>query len=323
MRRREFIGLVGAAAAWPCAGLAQRPTKPAVVGFLVPGTPTSFSQRLAASVKRLGELGGIDGRTITIEYRWAEAQRFDEIAAELVRLKVDVIFTTGTPPVIALRKLTSEIPIVFVAAGDPVGTGLVVSLARPGANITGLSNQSADIVKKRLGLLREMVPNLSKLAVMAKIDNISAAKEMREVQTVAAALGMQPIMLEVREADDITAAFAGLAERADALYVVPDSLVTTNALRIGALALGARLPTIHGARELVQAGGLMSYGANYPALYRRAAEYIDKILRGAKPARMPIEQPTQFDLVINLSTAKELSLSISPSLIARADDVIE
>jgi ABC-type uncharacterized transport system substrate-binding protein len=265
----------------------------------------------------------VDGRTMSIEYRWAEAQRFDAFVADFVRLKVDIIFTAGTPPVIAAQRATSGIPIVFVAAGDPVGSGLVASLARPGGNITGLSNQSSDIAGKRLGLLREVAPDVRRLAIMAKIDNVSAASEMREVQAAAGTLGMQSVPLEIRRAEDIAPAFAAAKGRADALYVAVDSLVTTHAIQINTLALGARLPTMHGTRELVQSGGLMSYGANYPDLYRRGADYVDKILRGAKPADIPVEQPTKFELVINLTTAKALGLTIPDSVLARADEAIE
>jgi putative ABC transport system substrate-binding protein len=242
---------------------------------------------------------------------------------EFVRLKVDVIFTAGTPPTIAAQKATSNIPIVFVAAGDPVGTGLVASLARPGGNITGWSNQTRDLGGKRLGLLREIVPDLRRLALMVRIDNVSAASEMREVQAAAETFGIQVVPLEIHSANDIVPALDALNARADALYVVVDSLVTVHAVRINTMALGARVPTMHGAREFVAAGGLMSYGADFPDLWRRSADYIDKILRGAKPADIPVEQPTKFELIVNLTTAKALGLTIPPTLLARADEVIE
>ena len=324
MRRRDFIaGLGGAAVVGPRgATWAQQSLKP-TVGFLIPGTRAASGQRVAASVQRLQELGWIEGRTVTIEYRYAEAQRFDEIAAEFVRIKVDVMFTVGTPPVIAARKATSNIPIVFVSAGDPVGSGLVASLARPGGNITGVSNQTRDIVSKRVGLLREIAPGVRKMAIMAKIDNISAASEMREVQAVAGALGLEVTPLEVREADDIATAFESLKERAGALYVVIDSLMSLHAVRVNTLALGAKLPTMHGSRELVEAGGLMSYGANVLSLWRRGADFIDKILRGAKPADIPVELPTKFDLIINITTAKALGIDVPLPLLGRADEIIE
>jgi putative tryptophan/tyrosine transport system substrate-binding protein len=321
--RREFITLLGgAAAAWPLAARAQ-PAKLPTVGLLVPGTPASFGQRAATCTQRLRELGWIEGRTVAIEYRWAEAQRFDEIVNEFVRLKVDVIITGGTPPVIAAQKATSNIPIVFVAAGDPVGTGLVASLARPGGNITGLSNQTGDLAGKRLGLLREVAPDLRRLAIMVRAENVSAASETREVQAAAETFGIQVVPLEIHSASDIVPALDALKTRADALYVTVDSLVLVHAVRINIIALGARVPTMHGARELVTMGGLMSYGADFPDLWRRGADYIDKILRGAKPADIPVEQPTKFELIVNLTTAKALGLTIPPTLLARADEVIE
>jgi putative tryptophan/tyrosine transport system substrate-binding protein len=235
-----------------------------------------------------------------------------------------VIFTSGTPPTVAAKRATSEIPIVFAPAGDPLASGLVASLARPGGNITGVSNQTADIASKRVELLRELFPRVRRLALMVKsMDNASAASEMREVTAASATLGIEVVPLEIRQAEDIGPAFETLNGRADALYVVIDSLVTTHANRINTLALGARLPTMHGARELVVAGGLMSYAASYEDLYRRGAEYIDKILRGTKPADIPVEQPTKFDLIINLTTAKVLGLTIPEAFLLRADEVIE
>jgi putative ABC transport system substrate-binding protein len=323
MKRREFIAALGGAAVWPAAARAQ-PAKLPTVGFLIPGTPaSSFGPRVAACTQRLRELGWIEGRTIAIEYRWTEPQRFDEIANEFVRLKVDIIFTAGTPPAIAAQKATSKIPIVFVAAGDPVGTGLVASLARPGGNITGWSNQTRDLAGKRLELLREIVPDLRKLAILVRTENVSAVSETREVRAAAETIGIQVVPLEIRGANDIAPALDALKARADALYVVVDSLVTVHAVRINAIALGASVPTMHGARELVAAGGLMSYGADFPDLWRRSAEHIDKILRGAKPADIPVEQPIKFELIINLTTAKALGLAVPPTLLARADEVIE
>jgi putative ABC transport system substrate-binding protein len=324
LKRREFITLLGGAvAAWPLLGHAQPSAKRPTLGLLIPGSPASFGQRVAALVQRLRELGWVDGRSIVIEYRWAAAQHFDEIAAEFVRSKVDVIFTSGTPPTVAAKRATSEIPIVFAPAGDPLASGLVTSLARPGGNITGLSNQTTDIAGKRIELLRELTGQVRRLAIMVKSDNVSAALEMHEVKAAAGALGIEAVSLEIGQAEDIRPAFEALKGRADALYVVIDSLVTTHANRINTFALGARLPTMHGARELVVVGGLISYAAAYEDLYRRGAEYIDKILRGTKPADIPVEQPTKFDLVINLNTAKALGLAVPPTLLARADEVIE
>ena len=325
MRRREFITLLGGTLAWPLAAGAQRAANMPTIGYLGPATHAVESQRVAAFVQRLRELGWIENRTIAIEYRWAEGreERFTEIAAEFVRLKVDVIFTYATPPVIAAKRATSVIPIVFAVAGDPVNAGLVASLAHPGGNITGLSIQQTDLASKRLELLREVIPGLRRLAMLVNVGNPLAVLDLGEVQAAARSFGLEVITLEIRRGEDITPAFEALKGRAEALYVVIDPLVGTHRIRINTLVLAARLPTMHTLREGVEAGGLMSYGPNFPNLFRRAAEYIDKILRGGKPADIPVEQPTKFDLVINLTTAKALSLDVPPTLLARADEVIE
>jgi putative tryptophan/tyrosine transport system substrate-binding protein len=322
MKRREFITLLGgAAAAWPVAVRAQQPAKLPIIGFLGAATASARSQWVAAFVQRLHELGWIQGRTVAIEYRWAEgrSERFAEIAAEFVRLKVDVIITYATPPAIAAKEATAVIPIVCAVMGDPVGAGLVASLPRPGGNVTGLSNQSADLAGKRVEHLREVVPGLRRLAVLANVSNPVSGVEMGEVQ----ALGLDVVTLEIRRGEDIAPAFETLKGRAQALYVAGDPLMITNRVRINTLALGARLPTTYNQREFVEAGGLMSYGPNFPDLFRRAGDYVDKILRGTKPADIPVEQPTKFDLVINLTTAKALGLEVPPTLLARADEVIE
>jgi putative tryptophan/tyrosine transport system substrate-binding protein len=324
--RREFITLLGvAAAAWPLAARAQQPGKLPTIGFLVSGTPSSHGQWVDAFVRRLHELGWIEGRTVAIEYRWAEGrtERAAEIATEFVGRKVDVIVTSATAPVVAAKQATSVIPIVFAAAGDPVASGLVASLARPGGNITGLSVQQTDVAAKRLELLREVVPGLSRLAIMANLGSPAAVLEMREVQATARTLGLEVITLEIQRGEDIASAFKALKGRADALYVAIDPLVNTHRIRINTLALATRLPTMHGSREGVEAAGLMSYGPNLPDLFRRAAEFVDKILRGAKPADIPVEQPRKFDFVINLTTANALGLEVPPTLLARADEVIE
>jgi putative ABC transport system substrate-binding protein len=326
VKRRAFITLLGgAAAAWPLAARAQQAARRPTIGYMGANTPVVESQRTAAFVQRLRELGWIEGRTFAIEYRWAEGrnERFAEIAAEFVQLKVEVIVTAGTAAVVAAKQATSVIPIIFALGGDPVGTGLVASLARPGGNVTGLSQQSTDLAGKRVELLREVVPGLGRLATMANIGNPLAVLEMREVHAAARALGLEVATSEIRRAEDIAPAFDALKGRADALYVVADPLVTSNRIRINTLALGARLPTMHGQNDNVEAGGLMSYGANFPDLYRRAADYVDKILRGTKPADIPVEQPTKFDLAINLTTAKALGLKIPESFLLRADEVIE
>ncbi len=325
MKRREFISLIGGATAWPLAARAQQAGKLPTIGFLGANTPASQSQWTAAFVQRLRDLGWIEGRTVAIEYRWAEgrSERLAEIAAEFVRLKVDIVVTWGTIPALAIKEATSVIPIVFAAAGDPAGTGLVASLARPGGNVTGLSNQQGDLGGKRLELLREVVPDLRRLAIMLNVDAPASVLDMKEVHTKAGSLGLEVVTSEIRRAEDIAPAFEALKGRADALYVCTDPLVFTNLVRINTLALAARVPTMHGRREYVEAGGLMSYGPNFPDQFRRAADHVDKILRGAKPGDIPVEQPTKFDLVINLVTAKALGLDVPPTLLARADEVIE
>jgi putative tryptophan/tyrosine transport system substrate-binding protein len=323
MRRREFLALLGSAPTWSLAARAQQQGKLPTIGFLGTTSAAAWSPWTAAFTQRLRELGWIEGRTIAIEYRWAEgrSERFAEIAAEFVRLKVDVILTGGSAAV-AAKQATSVVPIVFVL-GEPVGTGLVATLARPGGNVTGLSNQQTDLPGKRLELLREVLPSLRQLAIMANVDYPEAVLEMRDVQAISKTLGLEVATVEIRRAEDISPAFEALKGRADALYVITDALVSTNRIRINTFALAARLPTMHGVREYVEAGGLMSYGADYSDLFRRAGDYVDKILRGAKPADIPVEQPTKFDLVVNLITAEALGLTVPPSLLARADKVIE
>jgi putative ABC transport system substrate-binding protein len=326
MNRRQFITLLGGAAAvWPLAVHAQQAGKLPTIGFLGQSTRSATSEWTAAFVQRLRELGWIDGRNVAIEYRWGEGrnERFAEIAAEFVRLKVDVLVTAGTPQVLAAKQATSVIPIVFAVAGDPVGTGLVASLARPGGNVTGLATLAADLAGKRLELLREVVPGLGRLAILGNVGNPLSVLELGEVQAAARTLGLEVHTLEIRRAQDIAPAFETLKGHADALYVCIDGLVNTNRIRINTSALGARLPTMHGARDYVEAGGLMSYGPNYPDLFRRSADYVDKILHGAKPGDIPVELPTKFDLIINLTTAKTLGLDVPPTLLARADEVIE
>ena len=325
LKRREVLTLLGGAAAgWPLTALGQQAGKLPTIG-LVGVDPSSWSSWTAALAARLRELGWIEGRTITIDHRWTEArpERVAEIAAEFVRRKVDVIVTTGSA-ILALKQATSVIPIVFAASADPVGTGLVTSLARPGGNITGLSLQTTDLAGKRLELLREVVPRLRRVAIMANVSYAAAVLEMGEVQASAHTLGLDEVAtLEIQRAEDIAPAFASLKGGADALYVCTDALVVANRVRINILALGARLPTIFNFREHVEAGGLMSYGASFPDLFRRAAELVDRILRGTKPGDIPVEQPTKFDLAINLTTAKALGLAIPESFLVRADEVIE
>jgi putative ABC transport system substrate-binding protein len=323
MRRRAFMMLVGTAAAVPLAARAQQPGKLPTVG-VVGGDATTFGPWTAAFVARLHELGWIVGQTIAIEYRWSEgrAERTAEIAAEFVHLKVDVIVTVGSAVAI-FRRATSNIPIVFAVAVDPVGGGLVASLARPGGNVTGLSVQQTDLASKRLELLREAVPRLHRLAIMADAGYPDSLREAGNVAAAARTLGLDVAPVEIRRADDVAPAFETLKAQADALYVVSDALIAANRRRIITFALSGRVPTILSYREWVQAGGLMSYGPNYAELFRRTAVIVDKILHGTKPGDIPVEQPTKFELVVNLTTAKALGLTIPESFLSLADEVIE
>jgi putative tryptophan/tyrosine transport system substrate-binding protein len=324
VRRREFITLLGGAAAWPMGAGAQQRGKLPTIGFLGPASASAMRPWIDAFVARLRELGWVEGRTVAIEVRWAEghSERFAEVAAEFIRLKVDVIVTTGTAVPI-LKQATSVIPIVFAISNDPLGSGIVASLSKPGGNATGLSQLATDLAGKRLELLREMLPSLSRVAALGNAGNPTTAPEMLEVQIAARTLGFQIVTSEIRRAEEIPAVIETLKDRADALYLQSDPLMNTNRIQINTLALNARLPTFSGIRDYVEAGGLMSYGPNFPDLFRRAAEFVDKILRGAKPADLPVEQPTRFDLVVNLKTAKALGLDVPPTLLARADEVIE
>jgi putative ABC transport system substrate-binding protein len=323
--RRQFIGALGSTAlTWPLAAHAQQANKLPTIGFLGSATSSTWGPWVAAFAQRLRELGWIEGRTVEIEYRWGEGrpERYAEIAAEFVRLKVDVIVTSGGAA-LAPKQATSVIPIVFTMAPDPIGSGLVASLARPGGNVTGLSIQQTDLVGKRLELLREVVPSLGRLAILANVGNPAAKTEMGEVQEVARTFGAEIVTSEIRQAQDIAPAFEVLKGRADALYVVGDPLVNTNRIRIITLALAEKIPAMYALRDFVEAGGFMSYAPNFPDLFRRAAEIVDKILRGTKPADIPVEQPTKFELVVNLTTAKALGLTIPESFLSRADAVIE
>jgi putative tryptophan/tyrosine transport system substrate-binding protein len=324
MQRRQFITLVGGTAiAWPLSARAQQPGKLPTIGFL--GTEASvWSPWTAAFVQRLRELGWIEGRTIAIEYRWSEGRpaRHAEIAAEFIRMKVDVIVTNAFAAS-TVKQATSVIPIVFPLGIDPVGSDLIGSLAQPGGNVTGLTTQQSDLAGKRLELLREVLPRLRRLAIMGNVGFPQAVLEMGKVQAEARTLGLEVVPLEIRRVEDIAPGFESLKLQADALYVVGDALIHTNRTRIITFSLSARLATIAGLRDFVEAGALMSYGPNISKQFRRAAELVDKILRGTKPGDIPVEQPTKFDLIINLTTAKALGLTIPPTLLARADEVIE
>lgn len=324
MRRRDFITLVGGVAAiWPLSTRAQQPGKIPTIGFL--GADASgFAPWVSALAARLRELGWIEGRTIAIEYRWSEGrpERYAEIAAEFVRHNVDVIVTVGSAVPI-VKQATSTIPIVFAVGIDPVGSGLVASLAKPGGNVTGLSIQANELAGKRLELLREVMPQLRRLAIMFNADNTQPVLEMGETQAEARRLGLEVTPLAIRRAEDVSPAFQGLKTRADALYVAVDQLIVANRASIIASALSERMPAIFSTSDFAKGGALMSYGPSYSQLFGHAADLVDKILRGTKPADIPVEQPTKFELVINLTTARALDLKIPPSLLARADDVIE
>jgi putative ABC transport system substrate-binding protein len=278
----------------------------------------------AAFVQRLRELGWVEERTVAIEYRFAEGRndRFAELAGELVRLNVDVILTDGGAT-LAAKNVTSTIPIVFAVAADPLGGGYVSSLSHPGGNVTGSSVQASDTATKRLGLLREAVPGLKRLSILVNLNYPAAVRETAEVESAARDVGVETIRGEIRRVEDIAPTIEGLKGRVDGLYVCTDSFFNSNRLLINSTALAAKLPTMHGIRATAEGGGMMSYSANFPALFRRAAEKVDKILRGAKPGDLPVEQPTQFDLMINLKTAAALGVSFPPMLIGLAEEVIE
>ncbi|MGB5184887.1 MAG: ABC transporter substrate-binding protein [Xanthobacteraceae bacterium] len=323
MRRRDFIkGIAGSAVVWPRTASAQQRTLP-TIGFLGASNPTGASRWVAAFVQGLRELGWTEGRNIVIEYRWAEGrtERMSEIAAGFVTSKVNIIVTYGTQASLAAKQATTVVPIVFALPGDPVGSGLVASLARPGGNITGLSSQTVDLAGKSLELLHEAVPGLHRLAIMANLDNPGSVLEMHEVERTARTRSLDIVIAGIRRSDDIAPAFDSFKNNVDALYVLPDALMNTSSNLINALALTAHIPTMYGSRDYP--GGLMSYGPSFPDLFRRTAEYVDKILRGAKPADLPVEQPTKFELVINLTTAKALGLTIPASLLSLADELIE
>src|SRR5580704_9300889 len=320
MRRRELISLLGGAAAtWSLAARAQPAGKLPTIGFLG-ADASAFSPWTAAFVARLGELGWIEGKTVAIEYRWSEgrSERYAEIAAEFVGLKVDVIVTVGSAVPI-VRQATAVIPIVFAVGIDPVGSGLVASLAQPGGNVTGLSIQANELVGKRIELARELVPQLRRLAIMFNVGNAQPVLEMGETQAAARMLGLEVVPLVIQRAEDIASALQSLKTRADALYVAVDQLIVANRASILSSALAAQLPTIFSTRDFVNVGALMSYGPSYTERFGHAADYVDKILRGAKPSDLPVDQPTTFELVINLATAKALGLAIPTTLLATAE----
>jgi putative ABC transport system substrate-binding protein len=325
MRRREFISFLGGAAAWPLAARAQQGPRLPIIGFLGAGSPDTAGPWVAVFAQRLRELGWIEGQTINIDLRWAQGRkdRSAEIAAEFVRIKVDLIVTYSAEHALIAKQTTATIPIVATLLHDPRGTGLT-SIAHPGGNFTGISSQNVDLTGKRVELLREVVPDLHRLAVLFNVNNPASPLELDIVQSLGRQLGVDVLTSELRPGEDIASVFVAMkGAQAEAVYVIGDPLAFANRTSINTLAVAARLATVHATREFVEAGGLMSYGPNYPALFRRAAEYVDKILRGTKPADLPVEQPTKYELVLNLTTAKALGLEIPPTLLARADEVIE
>jgi putative ABC transport system substrate-binding protein len=321
------MALVGGAmtAAWPFASGAQQPSKQPVIGYLAALSEAADRPRRTAFVQRLGELGWTEGKSAHIEYRWRDGivARATEIAPELIKIPVDVIVTAGDAYVIAIKGVTATIPIVFASVGDPIGNGLVESLARPGGNVTGVSIELTESVGKRVELLREVIPALHRLAILFNASDPQVDLELHAVLAAAGTAGFDVIKSEVRPDQDIAPVIEPLKGRADALYVCLDPLTFTTAARINALALSARLPVMHSIRQQAELGGLISYGPDFPNMSRRAAEMVDKILRGTKPVDIPVEQPTKFDLVVNLKSAKALGLSIPPTLLVTADEVIE
>ena len=324
MRRREFIALVGGAATvWPLAARAQKKGKLRTIGVLGDNAVV-FAPWLAAFAERMHELGWVEGRTLTTERRWSEGrrERAAEIAAEFASLKVDVIVTYGgAVPIV--KQVTASIPVVFAIAVDPLGTGLVANLSRPGGNVTGMSVQVAEIGGKRLDLFREVVPGVRRLAIIFDGGYAGSVRESGDVQAIARRFGLEVEPHEIRRAADLPFAFDALKGQADALYVVENALTVGNRALIVTLALQTQLPTTFATGDSARAGGLMAYGPDVPALFRGAAEHVDKILRGKNPGDLPVEQPTKFDLIINLKTAKALRLTVPPSLLAIANEVIE
>jgi putative ABC transport system substrate-binding protein len=327
MRRRAFIALLGAATlAWPRPLRAQRTGKIWRLGVLETIPPALNAANFDALREGLRTRGYVEGKNLVIEYRSADGrtERFAELAAELIRLKVDVIVTRGTPAVQAAKRATATIPIVMAASGDPLGTGVVAGLAHPGANVTGLSAFTRELLGKRIEMLREAVAGISRVGFLHNMENPVARTQWEELKSAARPLQFEPILLDAQKPEDIERAFeTAVARRADALVVGNDTVTQANLRLVVELAARHRLPATYLSRTFVDAGGLMTYGVSYPDLYRRAATFVDKIFKGAKPADLPIEQPTVFDLVVNLRTAKALGLSIPESFLLRANEVIE
>jgi putative tryptophan/tyrosine transport system substrate-binding protein len=327
MQRREFITFLGgAAASWPLSARAQQPTKIPRIGLLSPFSPADTALWHKAFLRGLSDLGWVDGKNIAIEYRFAEGrnERLPGIIDELVRLKVDVIVTAVTNDTLAAKNASTGIPIVMAAAGDPVGTGIVASLARPGGNVTGLSQMNPELNGKRLELLKEIAPGISSVAVLLNPEDPISTLGWKEIELPAQKLKVEAHSLEVRNTAELDKALQqAVKARMNALAIMPNPVFVQNLKRIADFALQNQLPSMFHLREFANAGGLVSYGVDRNDLFQRAAAYVDKILKGAKPADLPIEQPTKFELVINLKTAKAIGLSVPPTLLSRADEVIE
>ena len=329
MKRREFITLIGGAAAgWPLAARAQQPVRMRRIGMLLPNTPAIVSRnpRIKAFLQGLGELNWIEGQNVAIEWRFAEGQfqRLAALATDLVTIKVDVIVTAAAPAARAAKEATSTIPVVILDPGDPVGTGLVRSLARPGGNITGVTSIAPDLAAKRLALLKETVPGVTRVVVLFNAAIPPAEIAITELQVAAQTLGLHIQSVAVQGPMGFEKAFATITnERANGLVVLPDPLTFSHQEPITNFALANKIPALFGAKEFVAVGGLMSYGPNYAEMFRRGAYYVDRILKGANPADLPVEQPTRFELVINLKTAKALGIAVPPTLLARTNEVIE
>jgi putative tryptophan/tyrosine transport system substrate-binding protein len=322
MRRREFIKIVGGSGlAWPLAAHAQQSDRIWRIGFLRVGRPPAAF--IDGFLQGMRDQGVVENRHFVVEYSLAEsATQMSEAAGELVRRKVDIIIASGTPSVVPARNAAGSIPVVFVATLDPVATGLIASLGSPGANITGMTSISGDIIAKRLQLAKELLPNLTKIAVLVRESSPTTAQYLQESRSAARAMGLDLHILTERIPDDFEHIFA-MARTSGALVVADDAEFTDHRNQIAELALGEHLPTVSGLRELVEAGCLMAYGANFGALYRRAASQVRKIMQGVNPANLPVEQPTKFEFVLNIRTANVLGLTVPQTLLARADEVIE
>lgn len=322
MRRRDFIrAIVGSAASWPFAAVAQQAEKPWRIGFLRVGPPPAAF--IGSFQRGLREQGLVEGRHFVIEYAIAKnSAQVSKAAMELVDRKVDIIIASGTPSVMPARDVAGQVPVVFVATLDPVATGLVLSLARPGRNVTGMTSISGDLIAKRLELVREVLPKLATVAILVREASPTAAQYVKECQAAARNLGIGLTILSQRDPGDIGRLISTL-NGVGALVIADDAEFTADRAQIAELALKMRLPTISGLKELAEAGGLIAYGASFGELYRRAASHVHKILQGARPSDLPVEQPAKFELVLNMRTAKAIGLTIPPSVLTRADEIIE